>query len=205
MKAWLPVYKFEEKYEVNIIDGIVREIVKDVEQPDKILTNVSIDETIGDTPKFLGYGVVLLDKDNQEHLYPLDKIIVEALLKRNIDKPIYRKNGFLIDCNYNNLTFTPPPLSTKFVPATESGSYYQYKRVTSTENGISHQSYVFDKKFETYKEFEKHTGLSIADFYQDDEPTERVRIGIYMWSTRELVLKPQASQHNSCSLQMANA
>lgn len=205
MKAWLPVYKFEDAYEINIIDGIVREFVKDNTQSDVIIPNVPIEEKQGDTLKFLGYGVVLRDADNNEQLLPIDKIVVESFLKKPINKPIHHKNGLLIDCCYKNLTLTPPAVPAQNVSATEEGCFYQYKRILVAENGKIIRRYVFDKKYTSYKEFEKLTGLSVDDFNKDGESKDKVIIGIYMWSTRELDFEPLATQPDSLLFQTANA
>lgn len=205
MNAWFPVYQFEKAYEVNIIDGVVRRIVKDNNKLELPLPNVPIEVTKDNVTKFLGYGVILVDEQKNEHLLPIDKIVVESILKKSVNQKIYHKNNFLIDCHYKNLTLKPLPGRTEFVPATKEGKYYQYKAVKAMKDGKVCKFYVLDKVYETYDEFNSQTTLTIDDFMHDDEPTEKKCIGIYMWSTRDLGFEPLEPKHNSSLTQMAIA
>lgn len=205
MNAWMPVYGFESSYEINIIDGIVRRIVKDITKSENPLPNVPIEEQCGDITKFLGFGVVLLDKDNTEHLLPIDKLVVEAIMRKPINQKIYRKNNFIIDCCYKNLTLTPTPEPIRVVPATKEGTFYQYKAVETREDGKIKKQYVLQKIYDKYEDFASETGLSIDDFIHEDEPVDKLKIGVYMWSTRDLGIKPLQPQQNVSLNQMAIA
>lgn len=205
MNVWLPVYGFEKSYEINIVDGLVRKTVKDITKSETPIPNVPIEVTQNNKTLFLGYGVKLLDENNIEHLLPIDKIVVEAIKRKPINQKIYHKNNFIIDCCYKNLTLNPLPEPAKTIPATVNGTYYQYKAVKTHENGKEKKCYALHKVYSSYEDFTAETGLDVKDFYQDEEPVDNLKVGIYMWSTRDLGFEPLESLQNANSNQLAFA
>lgn len=184
MLIWLPVYQYEGKYEVNIIDGLVRYKMSEDDDREIFLEHVAIESYQGAEPIFHGYGVNLVDKDNKEHLIAIDKLVAEAIQKRTINKPIFHKNGLLIDCNYKNLTLTPPPKSEAVLKVEEATKFYQYKRIKG-KNGEC-EKFVLDKVYKSYSEFSEKTGLVRGDFHRQKERPDQITIGIYLWTVNEL-------------------
>lgn len=200
MKVWLPVYQYEGKYEVNVLDGIIREQVPADSDRENLLIHVPIEKESDDGMVFLGYGVVLVDDNNIEHLTPIDKIVAESILKRPINEPIYHKNGLSIDCNYKNLTLIPPKKSEAILRAQEAKRFYQYKRVNDVRTG--HDKFVLDVVYDSYKDFAEKTGLTHADFSRNKDTPDRIVIGMYLWTFNELktrgtILKSTPSQQLS--------
>lgn len=184
MKIWLPVYQYEDKYEVNILDGVIHELLPEDTDRECALTPVAIETDNGTEMQFHGYGVVLVDKNNNEQIVPIDKIVIEAILKKTVKKTIYHKNGISIDCNYKNLTLKPPAKSESLLKAEGADKFYQYKCVRDVHTGK--ERLVLDTVYNSYKEFTSATGLTHVDFSRQKDNPDRIIIGIYLWTYNEL-------------------
>lgn len=188
---WYPVFRYENLYEVNVLDGIVREKSRQDSTDDKLLIAIPIEEGKDETYKFHGFGFELKDSSGKKELLPTSRIVAEAVLRKEITKPIYFKNGINLDCNFNNLTFVPhKPYSEMMCESCKDTVIYQYKLVKQCVNGKINQFYAFDRQYKNTEAFEKATALSRGDFLLHGVERQQFTFGIYMYSLVPLDIAP---------------